>query len=992
MAPSRGKGKGTSRAKTGTARRSTRSRASGDDVPDVYQSMLQEADAQHTDEDIRPLKKRRVAAPSSAKSATPPPESAARTTTELETRSNVRPALQQQTVEDSSESDNSDFEFEDVDLGLPGQTVSEEPEDGIEDLSISIQAESSTKRSGGPRRKPATYAEKAHRLIVHKLHVLCLLGSSMYTNGWCNNAVVWRHLRPLLSSKTVSYLNPKADFSQFQRSRSFKDGLQQAVDTFSAEYQITDRGMQRPHWDVDGDSSVDKEYAAPMDRADFIAGAKNLAGSQDLGNQLFCALLRSVGVQARLVCSLQPLPFGSVPKASTPKKPAKQRIMALPPDLSLSIGLSDEDSTLDGSQVRSIRRRLGQPSFSKRTPQPPQKKAKPVPKLTFPIYWIEAFNTATQKWIAVDAVVTRTVDKPTKLEPASSYEANQLTYAIAFEEHGAARDVTKRYAKAFNAKTRRFRVESSNEGARWLKKTMRIFRRPSGLLDRDQVEDAELAQKEAREGMPANVLDFKDHPFYALERHLRRHEVIFPKREVGKVNAGTAAKPRMEAVYRRQDLLACKSSEKWYRCGREIKAGEQPLKHITKRTRRQRSVGDDHEGLEDNVTSIGLYAPMQTQPYIPPPVEKGRVPKNVYGNLDIYVSSMVPAGGTHVRHKLAKDAARVLRVDYAEAVTGFSFKGRHGTAIVEGAIVATQFADAVRAVIDGFEDQVAEDESRVRSLEALRLWKKFAIGLRIVERVSGYGDTASDVDADDGRQADDHVVEPGGFLTGITEEEEIAMPTAGRFTMTQLSRKAKPKGKSHDVDSESDPALVEDQDDIEPDDLPDTDMAGGFMPAGDSDNIISKDNGDGFLPDSLHDDGGGGFMVEDGFNDGDGDGFMVEDGVDDAGGIGVMVENDRQQGSEGFNRIDDEEHTEPSSESSEAHQANIVQESAANETMAIAETESLAADRLPPSSQQGLIANDVEASRFGDDNSERGSLLSHDPEDEDAEPDWLESD
>lgn len=36
-----------------------------------------------------------------------------------------------------------------------------------------------------------------------------------------------------------------------------------------------------------------------------------------MGAQLFCALVRSVGVDARLVCSLQPLPFQSHVKAKS---------------------------------------------------------------------------------------------------------------------------------------------------------------------------------------------------------------------------------------------------------------------------------------------------------------------------------------------------------------------------------------------------------------------------------------------------------------------------------------------------------------------------------------------------------------------------------------------------------------------------------------------------------------------------------------------------
>ena len=90
------------------------------------------------------------------------------------------------------------------------------------------------------------------------------------------------------------------------------------------------------------------------------------------------------------------------------------------------------------------------------------------------------------------------------------------------------------------------------------------------MQDRDQVEDAELAKKEASETMPRNVQDFKDHPYYALERHLRRHEIIHPKREVGKLSTGKSS-TTVEPIYRRRDVQDVRSADKWYRTGREIK-------------------------------------------------------------------------------------------------------------------------------------------------------------------------------------------------------------------------------------------------------------------------------------------------------------------------------------------------------------------------------------------------------------------------------------
>lgn len=981
--------------------------------------MLREAGGDEFEDSDRPLKRRRVnasteTAPPRAPEQLPSPEQVAEQPT-----ASPRPGPSNlQTVEESSEDDGSEFEFEDVDLGGKSEDAAESA-DEIEDLAIAVQSEKSKKPAAAARRKPATFAEKAHRLMVHKMHVLDLLGHCMYVNGRCNNAVVQRHLRPLLSDKTISYLNPKTTDTQFQRNRSFMDGLQQALDSFNANFRVTSGGMTKARWEVDGEAERKYDPLPPMDRSDFIAAAKDLEGSQDVANQLFCALLRSVGVDTRLICSLQVLPFTSVPKAATPKKPMKETVFAMAPDVPRdSKGV--EDSAVRGSasigKVPSARRRLGQPSFAAE-PTPvttPKKKIRPVPKLSYPVFWVETFNTAQQKWIPVDAMVTHTVNKAAKLEPPSSYDLNHMAYVIAFEDDGTARDVTKRYAKAYNAKTRRHRVEASADGARWFKKAMRIFRRRKGALDRDQVEDAELAQKEAKEGMPANVLDFKDHPYYALERHLKRHEVIHPRREVGKVNAGTAAKPRIEPVYRRQDVLICKSAEKWYRVGREIKEGEQPLKRVPARARRQRSV--DEDDADGAVAETTLYAPYQTQLYVPPPVQRGRIPRNAFGNLDVYVPSMVPAGGVHIRHQLVQQAAKLLRIDYADAVTGFKFQGRHGTAIVEGAVVAEQYADAVRAVIEGFEEQIIEDESRLRSLEALKLWKRFLTALKIKERVSAYG--AGSAESEDEDQL-------ANVTPAAPAQDDKPLVTAGLYTLQELqapSRKPKPRKQRPADDSEHEWGPQGSQPEYDADEeMEDAGLAGGFVQTDAVANPVEYGTSGGFVP--AEDEGGGGFFAEDA--DDEGGGFVADDGED--GGGGFLSANDHGGG---FLPAGDQNSTEslldkgkkgddyhPSEHDHEAVVPEVNSDDDgggflpdAYEQMAVA-TESCQAvgveapvsnaHEQDPAPEQEPEASQTTAARMeeaggqaseNDANDDNSSLPSHDPEDDDAEPDWLESD
>ncbi|KAK0939469.1 hypothetical protein LTR29_008965 [Friedmanniomyces endolithicus] len=1059
MAPSRGRGKGNARATAargsaaaGPSRRPTRvTRRPKDSTLDVYDDMLAEAAVTESDElSERPPKRRRLAT-----SVTLPSPSTSRNGKSRQADESRRAisgdeasSPKQQMVEASSDdSDESEFAFEDVDLE---QSAAERTDD---------------------------------------------------------NGIADRNLEPLLSEKSKLYLRANTRESQFDRNNMFMDGLQQAVEKFRGRFKTTATGMRRPRWAVEGEaasgagSKVDEEA---VDRSDFITASRKLAGSQDTGNQLFCALLRALNVDARIVCSLQVLPFANAPVKSTPQKPIKRTIFA-----SASVSNTDHsasDASADDASVRSsssigkippVRRRLGQPSFTTAAPAPVDQK-KPIRKLAYPIFWTEAFNAAHQKWIPCDPIVTGTYNKPAKLEPPSSYDANQLSYVIAFEADGVAKDVTRRYAKAYNAKTRRQRVEATENGTQWFKKAMRLCHRRGPALDREQVEDAELAAKEAREGLPGNVLDFKEHPYYALERHLRRHEVLFPKREVGKVNAGTAAKPRMEGVFRRQDVVVCRSAEKWYRMGREVRAGEQGLKHVKAARRLGRAKdAEDEDGEEgEEVRMTALYGLLQTDVYVPPAVVDGRVPRNAYGNLDIYVPSMVPAGGVHLRHPLTQVAARQLRVDYADAVTGFSFKGRQGTAIIEGAVVAEMHAEAVKEVIEGLEREEVEERCRKRSLVALTLWARMVKGLGIRERVKGYrkaSDEASGAGGADGEMEVDDESVTAALRAGARDDAPLR--TAGRYTLeellagpakTPLAKKKRGKGEiDGESESEREESGFERDGDVpdEPEPLPSArrslrnrrkvveededgdegmleasqahEEGGGFLP---DDAVENDEEGGGFIPDEVahdvaeepvsdekhdggdyvseEDDAAGGFLT-DAAGDADGDsggGFLVDQNNDEHHGGGTASDRFGRQQDGGFlpdvsvsppvrpsattpssrlNIVEDQTLLDHHAEVLDGEEEQMDSLSAQPSSSGPAET---SATSVPPDSFQDLAASippgsssaATQSARFDgratletmdvvshtpvSDESDKGSLLSHDPDDEDAEPDWLESD
>lgn len=404
----------------------------------------------------------------------------------------------------------------------------------------------------------------------------------------------------------------------------------------------------------------------PYEKSDFRAAAKTLKGSRDLGVQLYCALLRSAGLDARLVCSLQSLSFNAGGPAMTRTfTPTTKAVTPEVSDEGEAVDIQASDSpfaTSGGPSASSLpftapRRRLGHPTaadyhmpdISTPVRPPPKPKTKTIHESPFPVYWVEVLDEAHQKWFPVDPLVTDTIAKPRSFEPPASDRENSMSYVIAFEEEGSARDVTRRYTKAYNAKTRKTRVECTDGGEKWWRRTMRAYSR-GWTSDLDQIEDGQLADIEAREPMPKNVADFKDHPTYALERHLRRNEVLVNSHVVGKVTAGrdprTPGGKKLENIYRRRGVKIARSANAWYRLGREVKIGEQPVKTLEAK---QKPDGDDGATNDvDERAGTNLYTENQTELYEAPPIVNGRVPKNSYGNLDIFVPSMIPKGGVHL--------------------------------------------------------------------------------------------------------------------------------------------------------------------------------------------------------------------------------------------------------------------------------------------------------------------------------------------------------
>lgn len=489
------------------------------------------------------------------------------------------------------------------------------------------------------------------------------------------------------------------------------------------------------------------------DRHEFRTLAEKRQGSRDVGAQLFTALLRSLDIEARLVSNLQPLGFGWTKAEVDASEPIQSDASAKQAE----VESSDED--LESEEEENAQKSAKTSQFDRDLP--------------FPVYWTEVVSPITHQVIPVDPLilanpVAATPEMVASFEPRGGRadKAKQvIAYVIAHSSDGTAKDVTTRYLRrqTWPGKTKGYRlpmekltIRLSRRGPaytidyNWFRETMKGYVRSEKQRTAvDDIEDAKdlLAnqpEKKIVKKETDTLQSLKSSTEFVLERFLRREEALRPGAKiVRKFVTGKGDKAKEENVYRRADVLRCLSAESWHKEGRRPKLGEAPLKRVPIRAvtlMRKREVEDITRQTGQKPLQ-GLYARYQTEFIIPPPIENGVIPKNEYGNIDCFVPTMVPRGATHIPYGGTVRICKKLGIDYAEAVTGFEFGSKMAVPVIEGVVVAEENADLVRDAWRTDQEIRREKERLAHEKRILQTWRKFVMGLRIMERVKAeYGD------------------------------------------------------------------------------------------------------------------------------------------------------------------------------------------------------------------------------------------------------------
>jgi xeroderma pigmentosum group C-complementing protein len=596
--------------------------------------------------------------------------------------------------------------------------------------------------------------------------------------------------------------------------------------------------LTKAYKEDNGDPTKFGERIESLD--DFRKCAQECSGSRDVGAQLFTALLRGLGLEARMVANLQPLGFGwdKLEDADPAKQEHNTTGTPAEPSVGTTPAVENKPAQRKKSASRPTRRK-----FSQKIPSLEEERSFELPAdnsddevvevamathkkgpaydkdLEFPHYWTEILSPVTRKYLPVDPIVKSIVatnrDLVESLEPrgAKAERARQvMAYVVGFSQDGTAKDVTVRYLKRqlFPGRTKGMRMPIEkipvyNRNGKikrydqydWFKAVIRGYSRGSKDRPITEVDEEEQAtdltpqqpqKKEVKEG-EETLQYYKQSKEYVLERHLKREEALLPTAEPVKMfkNKG---KSDEEPVYSRKDVVQVKSAETWHKQGRAPLPGEQPLKKVPYRaatTNRRREIAEAEAATGEKVLQ-GLYSFDQTDWIIPEPIKDGIIPKNDYGNIDLFAEHMCPEGAVHVPYRGAMRVCKRLGIDYAEAVVDFEFGHRMAVPVIQGVVIAEEHHDQVMEEIAKDEAERSRKEDEKRRKVALGMWRKLLMGMRIADRIQrDYGHIKDDVQAfqskkGGGTHADEELA--GGFLPEgyeMDEEHNEAHERSGFF-------------------------------------------------------------------------------------------------------------------------------------------------------------------------------------------------------------------
>uniref|UniRef100_K3WDM9 Rad4 beta-hairpin domain-containing protein n=1 Tax=Globisporangium ultimum (strain ATCC 200006 / CBS 805.95 / DAOM BR144) TaxID=431595 RepID=K3WDM9_GLOUD len=569
-------------------------------------------------------------------------------------------------------------------------------------------------------------ADKERELVLHQSHLLLLLATQLKWNALCESPV----LRGLLLSLAC---DSPFDFYTEMRNQPMKYSLELLVRWFREHFRVVeDTG------DVDDDDlqAPDENGGEVLTEAKLMEVFFEKQGREHELAVLFTALCRSLRLRCRHTSALDALLI--------------QQSKAF-------------ESSLSASRSPINRRRTRKRSRSNATVT----KGDAGDAFTVEAavstqsYWIwsEVYDDKKKAWISVDTI-RRLVGRPQDIEPLR--KGALFSYIVSISGSERLIDVTPRYAARWS-KTLKLRIADTWWGLTIDAMSAEALNRTNcsnQLYDIDEREEEErifvqeksqLTAMTESEEMPTSLEGFKKHHLYCLERHLGRFDCIYPRKAVGIFKG--------QPVFLRKHVHVTRSAYQWRRLGREINDSERekPAKWYKTFSKSNNGAGDsgdddDDDGGGMSQTNRGngaraMFGVWQTSVFVSPPVVDGIVPKNSYGNIELWSKAHVPRHAVHVQLPRIEKVAQQLGIDFAPAVVGFEVKDGRNVPKFDGIVVAESsfevLVDAHAHIQQSTIEKAIEKNQQLVTKRWERIVKRLLLRQRLEDDYGAIGSSSS---------------------------------------------------------------------------------------------------------------------------------------------------------------------------------------------------------------------------------------------------------
>ncbi|KAI3652208.1 hypothetical protein MP228_003511 [Amoeboaphelidium protococcarum] len=590
---------------------------------------------------------------------------------------------------------------------LDNQAIAEEDEmqpiDHHSEMTISIQ-----KRQKQPG---ITKDMRNKQMFLHQSHAVFQLFNACILNALCDDDT----LQGLVLSQLPFKLHSRqSDITSQSELLSWLSSIRKWL---LNEYSVDDQLA------ILGDISVKQSLIKTVN--------KRNGNTREL-TLLFVALLRALGFEVRLVYAIQ-VPSLKVQRSVNQKQNdvshKEQKVVVsetqsrTPPDSQKqkrrkrkAVVVEDSDDEFEPEVVKS-------PYFDRGGKQKSAKVQKRSymdrsdSSLVVNNVWFEILLVDAQSWLPFGLVDIELIsdDDDKHIQYSISNVGINPQYIVALEAQSS-------FGKCVSARYIDFNVRRKECCLDWWKDLISgLFTAKSRCEEADQKDLDAFSQSCTI--MPKSLAEFNNHPQFVIEKYLKKFEVIYPKDP-----AQIVGQIRGHDIYPRNLVQDLHTAEKWIsQEARVVKAGECPVKKVKSRvmpTKRNIKILMEEEQTElQKEGLVGLFGFWQTEPYRAPPIVNGIIPKNKYGNMDLFREEMLPEGAFHiserylwrklpkslknasadVRLPTMKRVAQDCNIEFAEAVIGFEYHGGRSVPSVDGIVVAE---DKVADFVEEFKSRV----------------------------------------------------------------------------------------------------------------------------------------------------------------------------------------------------------------------------------------------------------------------------------------------